>query len=290
MTSALVLLSGGQDSTTCLFWALAPAPLGGGFGRVEALGFDYGQRHGVELEQARRIAEMAGVPFHVADLTGLLAGSALLADEAGDTNAEHALAPGLPASFVPGRNALFLTAAASYGFVRGITDLVGGMCQTDAAGYPDCRGELRPVTGPVTLSLALDAEVTVHTPLMDADQGRDLEAGGRPGHRGRRRRAGGRPRAQPHRLPRRPDRAPRVGLRPARQPGLAAARPGLGRGRGAGVGAGYASLTWHRRGVLQYAPTAGPGTYEPSPRSASRARWRPNWAITNRCAAACVSR
>ncbi len=164
-SSALVLLSGGQDSTTCLFWALAPAPLGGGFDRVQALAFDYGQRHAVELRQARTIADQAGVPFHVQDLTGLLSGSALLADEAGDTDQEHERAPGLPASFVPGRNALFLTAAASYGFVRGIADLVGGMCQTDASGYPDCR--LSFVESQArTLSLALDAEVAIHTPLM----------------------------------------------------------------------------------------------------------------------------
>ena len=163
--SALVLFSGGQDSTTCLFWALAPGPLGGGFDHVEAIAFDYGQRHAVEIGQARRIADQAGVPFHVADLTGLLSGSALLAAEAADTNEDHALAPGLPASFVPGRNALFLTAAASHGFVRGITDLVGGMCQTDAAGYPDCRASFV-ASQARTLSLALDAEVTVHTPLM----------------------------------------------------------------------------------------------------------------------------
>lgn len=164
-SSALVLFSGGQDSTTCLFWALAPAPLGGGFDRVQALAFDYGQRHAVELQQARRIAGLAGVPFHIADLTGLLAGSALLADEAADTNQEHEIAPGLPASFVPGRNALFLTAAASHGFVRGVTDLVGGMCQTDAAGYPDCRASFI-ASQAETLSLALDTEVTIWTPLM----------------------------------------------------------------------------------------------------------------------------
>ena len=164
-SSALVLFSGGQDSTTCLFWALAPEPIGGGFDRVEALAFDYGQRHAVEIEQARKIADQVGVPVHVQDLTGLLSSSALLADEAGDTNQEHSLAPGLPASFVPGRNALFLTAAASYGFVRGITDLVGGMCQTDAAGYPDCRASFV-ASQAQTLSLALDSEVTIHVPLM----------------------------------------------------------------------------------------------------------------------------
>ena len=161
--SALVLFSGGQDSTTCLFWALSPD--GGAFDRVEAVAFRYGQRHAVEIEQAGAIAEAAGVALHTLDLTGLLSGSALLATEAGDTNAAHDLAPDLPASFVPGRNALFLTAAASYGFTRGITDLVGGMCQTDYSGYPDCRLDFVESQAR-TLGLALDADVTIHTPLM----------------------------------------------------------------------------------------------------------------------------
>ncbi|MEM1115695.1 MAG: 7-cyano-7-deazaguanine synthase QueC [Bacteroidota bacterium] len=165
LPSALVLFSGGQDSTTCLFWALAPPPLGGGFDRVEAVAFDYGQRHAVEIGQARKIAEAAGVPLTVRSLDGLLGGSALLAAEAADTNAAHALAPDLPASFVPGRNALFLTAAASAAFTRGIHHLVGGMCQTDYSGYPDCR--LAFVESQArTLSLALDTEVAIHTPLM----------------------------------------------------------------------------------------------------------------------------
>ena len=163
--SALVLFSGGQDSTTCLFWALAPAPRGGGFAEVRALAFDYGQRHAVEIAQARRIARLADVPFEVLSLDGLLGGSALLADEAGDTTAPHRLAPDLPASFVPGRNALFLTAAASRAFGLGITDLVGGMCQTDYSGYPDCRLDFV-ASQARTLSLALDADVTIHTPLM----------------------------------------------------------------------------------------------------------------------------
>ena len=162
--SALVLFSGGQDSTTCLFWALAPAPLGGGFERVEALGFDYGQKHAVEIGQARRIAEAAGVPFALKDLGGLLAGSSLTEHDR-DSRDAHDLAPGLPASFVPGRNALFLTVAAAYGFLAGIHDLVGGMCQTDASGYPDCRlGFVESQAR--TLSLALDVDVRVHTPLM----------------------------------------------------------------------------------------------------------------------------
>src|SRR5690554_6474375 len=129
--TALVLFSGGQDSTTCLFWALHPdAERFGGFARVEALGFRYGQKHAVELEQAAKIAEVAGVPFTVLDLTGLLAGSALTEHDK-DVSGPHERAPDLPASFVPGRNALILTAAASHAYTKGMgsggaLDLVGG--------------------------------------------------------------------------------------------------------------------------------------------------------------------
>ncbi len=167
--SALVLFSGGQDSTTCLFWALAPGPLGGGFDGVEAVAFDYGQRHAVEIAQATEIAQAAGVPLTVRSLDGLLGGSALVdADRgvvAGDTNAAHALAPDLPASFVPGRNALFLAAAAALAFTRGIGTLVGGMCQTDAAGYPDCRADFIAAQAHA-LSLALGQPLPIATPLM----------------------------------------------------------------------------------------------------------------------------
>ncbi|SHK85721.1 7-cyano-7-deazaguanine synthase QueC [Rhodothermus profundi] len=156
--TALVLLSGGQDSTTCLYWALHY------FSRVEAIGFHYGQRHAIELQQAQKIAEQAGVPFTVLDLRGLLRGSALTEHDQ-DVSAAHPLAPHLPASFVPGRNALFLTLAASYGFTRGIHDLVGGMCQTDYSGYPDCRRAFIDAMEKA-LSLALDTTLRIHTPLM----------------------------------------------------------------------------------------------------------------------------
>ncbi len=162
MSSALVLFSGGQDSTTCLFWALAPQ--GGAFGSVRALGFDYGQRHAVELRQARAIAEAAGVPFDVLDLRGLLGGSALM-DAGADVNAAHALAPGLPASFVPGRNALFLSIAAARAFLDGTHDIVGGMCETDYSGYPDCRRAFLDAQARAS-SLALGQDVRIHTPLM----------------------------------------------------------------------------------------------------------------------------
>ena len=160
----LVLFSGGQDSTTCLFWALAPAPLGGGFAHVEAIGFDYGQKHAVEIEQARQIADAAGVPFAVQDLRGLLGGSSLT-EHHKDANDAHELAPDLPASFVPGRNALFLTLAAAHGYRRGVHHLVGGMCQTDFSGYPDCRLDFVQ-SQEATLALALDAPVRIWTPLM----------------------------------------------------------------------------------------------------------------------------
>jgi 7-cyano-7-deazaguanine synthase len=156
--AALVLFSGGQDSTTCLYWA------GERFGRVEALGFDYGQRHAVELTQAATVAALAGVPYTVLDLRGTLGGSALV-DAAKDVNAPHERAPGLPASFVPGRNAVFLAHAAAFAFNRGIRDLVGGMCQTDYAGYPDCRLDfVRAMER--ALGLALAADLRIHTPLM----------------------------------------------------------------------------------------------------------------------------
>ena len=159
---ALVLFSGGQDSTTCLFWARHPDF--GAFARVEAVGFDYGQKHAVELEQARLIAERADVPFHVVDVRGMLSGSALTEHEK-DVAGPHERAPHLPASFVPGRNALFLTLAASHAYTRGIRDLVGGMCQTDYSGYPDCRRVFID-SQQTTLSLALDTDVRIHTPLM----------------------------------------------------------------------------------------------------------------------------
>ncbi len=155
---ALVLFSGGQDSTTCLFWARAS------FARVEALGFYYGQKHRVELQQAQLIAEQAAVPFAVLDLQGLLQGSALTEHDQ-DISAQHDLNPKLPASFVPGRNALFLTLAAAFAYRRGIYDLVGGMCQTDYSGYPDCRRVFID-SQQTTLSLALDHDVRIHTPLM----------------------------------------------------------------------------------------------------------------------------
>ena len=156
--TALVLFSGGQDSTTCLFWAEEQ------FAHVEAVGFRYGQKHAVELEQARIIAEKADVPFEVLDVTGALGGSALTEHDK-DVSAQHEQNADLPASFVPGRNALFLNLAAAYGYRRNTFDLVGGMCQTDFSGYPDCRRVFIDAMQ-TALTLALGEDVRVHTPLM----------------------------------------------------------------------------------------------------------------------------
>lgn len=156
--SALVLFSGGQDSTTCLFWALKQ------FESVQTLGFDYGQKHAVETEQAAAIAQKAGVPFEVIDMAGTLSGSALTEHDK-DVSAAHERNKDLPASFVPGRNALFLSTAASYAYNRGIHDLVGGMCQTDYSGYPDCRRVFIDAMQ-TSLSLAMNEDLRIHTPLM----------------------------------------------------------------------------------------------------------------------------
>jgi 7-cyano-7-deazaguanine synthase len=167
VASALVLLSGGQDSSTCLFWALKAGH--GGFERVEAVAFAYGQRHGVELEQARVVADIAGVPLTVLDLTESLGASVAGASAligGGDVSTSHPLAANLPASFVPGRNAVFLAQAAAFAYARGNRDIVFGASQTDYSGYPDCRREFVDAMQQA-LGLALDTNLSIHTPLMD---------------------------------------------------------------------------------------------------------------------------
>jgi 7-cyano-7-deazaguanine synthase len=155
---ALVLLSGGQDSTTCLYWALQ------NFSSVKALIFDYGQRHRVEVQCAENIAGRANVRYRIMDIAGLLSDSALIDAEA-EITASHELNSNLPASFVPGRNALFLTLACSYAYTLGIRDVVMGVCQTDYSGYPDCRESFIKCQAKA-ISLALDTEIRIHTPLM----------------------------------------------------------------------------------------------------------------------------
>ena len=158
-SKALVLLSGGQDSTTCLFWAKQQ------FSQVEALGFHYGQKHLVELQQAQLIADKANVPFSMVNICGALSGSALTEHDK-DISKKHEQNQSLPSSFLPGRNAVFLTIAASHAYNLGITTLIGGMCQTDYSGYPDCRRDFID-SMENTLSLALDASIHILTPLMD---------------------------------------------------------------------------------------------------------------------------
>ena len=169
-SAALVLFSGGQDSTTILAWALER------FARVETVGFDYGQRHAAELTARPRILDAIRARFpawaarlgmdHLLPIDTLKAigGSALTDDMKIEMGTD-----GLPTSFVPGRNILFLTAAAALGYRRGIADLVGGMCETDFSGYPDCRDATIKATA-MALSLGLAREVRVHTPLMGIDK------------------------------------------------------------------------------------------------------------------------
>jgi 7-cyano-7-deazaguanine synthase len=164
--SALVLFSGGQDSTTCLAWALEQ------FAHVETVAFDYRQRHRIELDQRlvvlaeirRRFphwAERLGED-HLVDMgvLGQLSETSLTRDVAFEIEKD-----GLPNTFVPGRNLLFFTLAAALAYRRGLSVLVGGMCETDFSGYPDCRDNTLKALQ-VAISLGLDAPMTIETPLM----------------------------------------------------------------------------------------------------------------------------
>jgi 7-cyano-7-deazaguanine synthase len=154
--SALVLLSGGQDSTTCLAWALAR------FSEVHAVAFDYGQRHAVELESAQAVASEAGVGLDIIPVHGL--GGSALTDHTAEVKADGGHMD-LPTTFVPGRNAVFLSIAAGLAVQRGAAHLVTGICQTDYSGYPDCRDDFRAAMEQA-LSLAVGAPLTIHAPLM----------------------------------------------------------------------------------------------------------------------------
>ena len=170
-SGALVLFSGGQDSTVCLAWALAR------FQRVETVGFDYGQRHAVELEARLRVRERLSAEFaawagrlgpdHLLEMRGFgaVAQSALTAERAIEVTEK-----GLPSTFVPGRNLAFLVYAAALADRRGLKALVGGMCETDYSGYPDCRREtleaqLR------ALNLGMAQDFVLETPLMRLTKG-----------------------------------------------------------------------------------------------------------------------
>lgn len=160
---ALVVLSGGQDSTTCLFWALQR------FDEVCALGFTYGQKHTHEVDIAAEICAEQHVHYEVMDvpLLGQL-GSNSLTDTTLEMDADKP-AGGPPNTFVPGRNLFFLSIAAVYARERGIFDLVTGVGQTDFSGYPDCRDNFIKSLN-VTLNLAMDEQFRIHTPLMWLDK------------------------------------------------------------------------------------------------------------------------
>lgn len=170
MRSALVMFSGGQDSATCLAWALER------YDMVETVGFDYGQRHKVELECRNVFIEELRAAFpawdrklgqdHFLDLglLGEISDTALTADK----RIEFAES-GLPNTFVPGRNLLFFTLAGAIAFRRGQKALVGGMCETDYSGYPDCRDDTLKALQ-VTLNLGLDSRFVIETPLMWIDK------------------------------------------------------------------------------------------------------------------------
>lgn len=167
---ALVLFSGGQDSTVCLAWALQR------FERVETIGFDYGQRHAVELAVRPRVRDkLAGLRAewaarlgedHVVklDALGVISDTALTRE----TTIEMA-ASGLPTTFVPGRNLAFLTFAGALAYRRGLKHLVAGMCETDYSGYPDCRDDTIKAMQ-VALSLGMDRRFVIDTPLMWIDK------------------------------------------------------------------------------------------------------------------------
>ena len=169
-THALVLFSGGQDSATALAWALER------YTRVETIGFDYGQRHRVELECRTQFLSKLRADFphwgarlgddHLLDLglLGQVSDTALTAERAIAFNTS-----GLPTTFVPGRNLIFFTFAAAVAYRRGLSVLVGGMCETDYSGYPDCRDDtLKSLQ--VTLGLGLDQRMVIETPLMWIDK------------------------------------------------------------------------------------------------------------------------
>jgi 7-cyano-7-deazaguanine synthase len=161
MADALVVLSGGQDSTTCLAWARRR------FAAIDAITFDYGQRHRVELDCAAEVARRAGVRRHRIITVGSLAelgGNALVGGAPAGGLGESG-AGGLPNTFVPGRNLLFMTLAAAWAWQLGIRDLVTGVCQTDYSGYPDCRADTMAALQQA-LRLGMEAEFAIHTPLM----------------------------------------------------------------------------------------------------------------------------
>ncbi|MCB2399366.1 7-cyano-7-deazaguanine synthase QueC [Rhizobium ruizarguesonis] len=169
-TTALVLFSGGQDSTTCLAWALDR------FERVETVGFDYGQRHRIELECRDTLrAKMSALNPLWADRLGddhtiSLAALGEISDTALTSGMQIEMSKsGLPNTFVPGRNLIFLTFAAALAYRRGLKHIVGGMCETDYSGYPDCRDDTIKALQ-VALNIGMEKRFVLDTPLMWIDK------------------------------------------------------------------------------------------------------------------------
>ena len=161
---ALVLLSGGQDSATCLAWALAR------FGHVETLGFDYRQRHVVELSCRAALRAGMAAPHLGQDHTLDLGVLGALSETALTRDTEIALREdGLPNTFVPGRNLIFLTFAAALAYRRGLKHIVAGMCETDYSGYPDCRDDTIKALQ-AAINLGMNTRLVLHTPLMWRDK------------------------------------------------------------------------------------------------------------------------
>ncbi|PLS08519.1 7-cyano-7-deazaguanine synthase QueC [Neobacillus cucumis] len=159
---AVVVFSGGQDSTTCLFWALKQ------FKEVEVVTFDYNQRHRLEIECAKNIADELGVRHHILDMSLLnqLAPNALTRN---DIEVKEGEDGELPSTFVPGRNLLFISFAGVLASQVGAKHIVTGVCETDFSGYPDCR-DIFIKSLNVTLNLSMDKEFVIHTPLMWLDK------------------------------------------------------------------------------------------------------------------------
>lgn len=172
---ALVLFSGGQDSATCLAWALDR------FEKVETIGFNYQQRHSIELECRKSFIEYLRGDFpdwsdklgedHVLDISvlGNISDTAMTSEVAIEMQEN-----GLPSTFVPGRNLLFLTFAGALAYRRGLKHLIGGMCETDYSGYPDCRDDTLKALQ-VALTLGMDNRFVIHTPLMWIDKAKTWE-------------------------------------------------------------------------------------------------------------------
>lgn len=174
MPSALIVLSGGMDSTLCLFWAIHQ-----GFKPISTISFYYGQKHSIELGAARLVNQIAGqytynyggykIPYIQSSALARLPEitySALVENASiNDVSVDHPIASDLPASFVPGRNLLFLTMATISAYNKRINNIVTGVCQTDYSGYPDCRANTIKALN-VALNLGLDRDIEIHTPLM----------------------------------------------------------------------------------------------------------------------------